>query len=117
MSLSEAQAVYELLLKIDQLLSGIETKTENLIRELPQTRESLMTFRQAERVALRYVALVRRISGSDRADQLIQILTRVLIIMRMLEISGIMLFSGTPYGILLGIAGIAMAEASMLEGY
>lgn len=117
MSLGEVQQIYALLLKIDEVLTRIEDKTEKLQRDLPKTREALTTLRDAERVALRYLVLARKISGSERADELIRILSKLLVIMQMLYISGTMLFSGTPYGLLMGIAGIVMAEASMLEGY
>lgn len=117
MSLGEVQQIYAVLLKIDEILTRIENKTENLERDLPKTKEALMTLRDLERVTLRYVALARRISGSERADDLIRILTRIMVTMQMLYISGTMLFSATPYGVLMGIAGVAMAQASMLEGY
>jgi hypothetical protein len=116
-SLAETQQIYELLVKIDELLANVEVKTQTLERELPVTKDALMTTRQLERVTLRYIALARSMGLPKDATQIINVLMRMVVIMRMLEISGTMLFSGTPYGILLGIAGIAMTQASMLEGY
>lgn len=122
--MSEIQESYALLMQIDKLLADIELRIQNIERQEPRLRENLVTLRQLERVALRYVALARRISGSEDADRVLQVLSRILIIMRMLEMSGSMIvggfMTGGPLGAVMiggGIAGVAMAQASMLEGY
>jgi len=98
-------------------IQALRREIEQLEPKLEKGTRQLETWRQLERVALRYYALARRMGLPDDADQALRVLTRILITMRMLEITGTMLFSGTPFGFAMGVAGLILAQASMLEGY
>lgn len=122
--MSEIQESYALLMQIDKLLADIELKITNIEQQRPRLESTLITFRQLERIALRYATLARRLTGSEDAEQVIATLSRILIVMRMLEMSGTMIASGITTGGLLGavmagagIAGVGMAQLSIMEGY
>lgn len=96
-------------------VEALKKQIEDLQPTLEKGPEQLDTWRQLERVALRYLALARRMGLPEETEAAIQLLSRILIIMRMLEISGAMLFSGTPLGLLMGIAGIGMATFTTVD--
>jgi len=98
-------------------IQALRREIEQLEPKLEKGTRQLETWRQLERVALRYYTLARRMGLPEDADKALRILTRILMTMRMIEITGTMLFAGTPYGWLMGAAGLVMVTASMLEGY
>jgi hypothetical protein len=120
MSLSETQEIMQVLQEIIQLLDGVEVKTNKAIDDFPKMKESLTTLREVERVALRYLALTRRMGLSDGAQQQIQTLSEIIVTVRMLQTSLNLLMSGTPLGTLMSIAGFAMTGFAIydsMEGY
>lgn len=107
-----------------QLLNGVEVKTNALNADLPQTTRTLATARQLERVMLRYLVLVRRMGLPDDAQKVIDTLAKILVTVRMLQMSINMLATGIAggslLGVLSGIAGLGILVVSapqMLEGY
>jgi hypothetical protein len=114
MSLSETQQIMQVLQEIMALLNGVEFKTEKINNDLPKTRESLDSFNQLERVALRYLAISRRMGLPDDINGGIQKLAGALVTLRMAMISTTYLMLGTPLGVAMGGAGLVMAG---LSGY
>ena len=120
MSLGEVQAIYELLLKIDELLTGIESKNENLIRDMPKTREALTTYRDLERVTLRYLVLAKRMGLPEDVDNAIGYITRLVTVIRMAHISISLMMASNPVTAAMGIAGLAttvISSTDLLAGY
>lgn len=115
MSLIETQQIMQALQEITRLLDGIQVKTTRIHSELPKTKEALMTFQQFERVALRYLALARRMGLPDDIAQTTEMISRLIITVRMLQMSMNMLMLGTPFGWLMGAAGIAMTGLSLYD--
>jgi hypothetical protein len=115
MSLAETQELMRTMQELMALLNGVEQKTATLNADLPRTKDNLATFQQLERVAVRYLSLVRRMGLPDEAQKQIEFLSRIIVTIRMVQISYNMLVAGTPLGILSGIAGIAMAGMSLYD--
>lgn len=116
--------MYRTLKQIDQLLSDIELK----INKITGTGTgqaggigggALSSLKSLERVALRYLAVVRQIGLPEDAEQLIQVVTRIIVVIRMAQIS-LASLAGGPFGIAMGAAGLlltGLSAGSMLEGY
>lgn len=115
MSFGETRQIMADLQEIMALLNQTSVKTERIITNLPKTKEALMTFQQFERVALRYLALSRRMGLPDDVAQTTEVLTRLIITVRMLQMSMNMLMLGTPFGWLMGAAGLAMTGLSLYD--
>lgn len=110
----------QVLQEIMKLLNGVEIKTEKIQKDMPQTTRGLQTFRELERVALRYVALAQRIGVPTEVEKAMDVFSKLIILITMAHMSMNMLMRGTPAGWLMGIAGVAMTAMSMgnpLEGY
>jgi hypothetical protein len=101
--------------EIMALIDGVTIKTEKLNTESPQTQETLTTFREIERVSLRYLALARRMGLPENVDNAAQTLAELLVLIRMVQMSYNMLSKTTPIGILMGIAGFAMTGLSLYD--
>jgi hypothetical protein len=112
MSYAETQQIMADLKEIMALIDGVTIKTEKLNTNLPRTKETLSTFRDIERVALRYLALSRRMGLPEDIEKATQTLTELIVMIRMAQMSYTMLTAGTPIGLLLGAAGIAMTALS-----
>jgi len=120
MSLAETQEIMQVLQEIMKLLDGVEVKTNKVNQDLPKTKESLATLKQIERVALRYLAITQKMGLPDALQNQIQVMSELLVTVRMLQMSYTMLTSTTPIGVLMGIAGLVMTGFSIydsLEGY
>ena len=120
MSLSETQEIMSVLQEIMALLNNVEFKTKKINDELPKTKNTLNTFRELERVVLRYVTLARKIGLPDDIDKAMNVVTQLIILLTMAQMSMNMLMRGTPAGVLMGIAGVGLTAMSMgnpLEGY
>ena len=120
MSLSETQEIMSVLQEIMALLNNVEFKTQKINNDLPKTKESLASFRQLERVALRYLVLVRRMGVSEDIDNALSKIAELIVMINMLTMSFTMLQRGTPIGVLMGIASLSMgilSAGSILEGY
>lgn len=118
MSLAETQQIYDLLVKIDAILNGIEIKTDKLEEKTPKIKESLHSFQEAERLALRYLAIARRMGLPDQIQQATQIVTSLVVMLRMLQMS-VGLIGGGGIGALIGIAGVigVVLTANDMLGY
>ena len=120
MSLVETRALMDTMKELINLLSNVEAKTEKINNDLPKTKNTLGTFRELERVVLRYMVLAKRIGVSDDINKAIDIVSRLILLLTMAQMSMNMLMRGTPTGILMGIAGVGLTALSMgnpLEGY
>jgi hypothetical protein len=114
-SFGETRQIMADLQEIMEMLKQTSTTSEKVIRDLPKTNEALMTFRQLERIMLRYLAIANRMGLSEDAQKQIQILSKIIVTVRMLEMSMRMLSAGTPYGMLMSIAGFAMTGFAMYD--
>jgi hypothetical protein len=108
----ETQQIMQLLIEIDRILSNIDVKTVKLTSDLPRVKENIATFREAERLALRYLALARKMHLPEHAEQAAQIAASVIGIIRMLQMS-MGFIGGGGLGALIGFAGIAGAMLSV----
>lgn len=124
MSLGEAQQMYELLVKIDELLSGMTDETDTAIDKLPEIQDSAISLRQVERLALRWLILARRMGLPEEFGRAADFLSRVVVMIRMATMSINMMLSTNPVTAAIGIAGLAGAVVSVfssggsaLEGY
>jgi hypothetical protein len=107
-----------MLVKIDAILNGIETKSTELERRTPKIRETASTFRDAERLALRWLTVARKMGLPDEVNQATQIITELVIMLRMLQLS-FSLMSGGGIGAAIGVAGLVsvVMTANDMLGY
>jgi hypothetical protein len=113
MSLAETQELMRTMQQLMSLLNGVEAKTTQINSDLPRTKSSLATFNQLERVAIRYLAIARRMGLPDEATQVIQVLSELIVMIRMAQMSMNMLMIGTPFGWAMGAAGLIMVGLSI----
>ncbi len=119
-SVSDAQQIYNLLLEIDGLLKGVVVNTTKLNNDFPQTEKTLSSFRQLERVTIRYLAITQRMGLPDNMNSAISAIMRLVSVVRMAQISMNMLMMSNPATIAMGIAGIAttiISAADVMVGY
>jgi hypothetical protein len=112
MSLAETQELMRTMQELMVLLNNVEAKTVKLTSDLPKIKEDIGTFREAERLALRYLALARKMHLPEHAQQAAQIAASVIVIIRMLQMS-MGFIGGGGLGALIGFAGIAGAMLSV----
>ncbi len=120
MSLAETQELMRTMQELMALLKGVEAKTEKLNGDLPRTKETLMTFRQLERLALRWLVLAKQMGLPEDAERVINVLAKVVIMARMAQMSINMMMMSNPITIGIGVAGLlitASSVPSILEGY
>ena len=115
MSFGETRQIMADLQEIMALLNQTSIKSEKVIRDLPKTNEALMSFRQLERIAIRYLAIANRMGLSEDVQKQIQTLSKIIVTVRMLEMSMRMFSAGTPYGLIMSIAGFAMTGFAMYD--
>jgi hypothetical protein len=118
-SLSETQEIMQVLQEIMALLNNVEFKTTKINSDLPKTKQSLATFTQLERIALRYIALTRTMGLPSDTDKAMSKIAELIVLINMLNIAAGMLTRG-PVGLILAIPSIAMTAMSLpnlLEGY
>jgi len=120
MSLGEVQQIYELLVKIDQLLSGIHVKQVEIERDAPRTESQSITVREVLRLTLRLSHLFAHMGFPPEIQSIISKLNQIIFLTRSLYVSLMLLQSTTLYGQVMGMVGLmtaAMSLPSMLEGY
>jgi hypothetical protein len=120
MSYAETQQIMADLKEIMALIDGVTIKTEKINSELPRTQESLASMRQLERLALRYLTITKKMGMPDDIQGQIQIISQLIVTVRMLQISYAALTSSTPLGILMGIGGFILSGLTLydsMEGY
>ena len=120
MSLAETQELMRTMQELMTLLQGVEAKTEKLNADYPRTKETLATFRQLERLALRWLVLAKQMGLPDDATRAIDTIAKLIVVLRMAQMSLNMMMMSNPVTALIGVAGIIGTAAtlpSMLEGY
>ena len=120
MSLAETQELMRTMQELMTLLKGVEEKTEKLNADYPRTKETLATFRQLERLALRWLVLAKQMGLPDDATRAIDTIAKLIVVLRMAQMSLNMMMMSNPVTALIGVAGIIGTAAtlpSMLEGY
>ena len=119
MSLAETQELMRTMQELMDLLSDVETKTTELNNDLPRTKGTLATFKQLERVALRFLVVVRKMGLPQDYEKMLQSLSKILIMLNMIHMSFNMMQRGPLGGFMaiFSLTGIGMAMPSMLEGY
>ena len=108
---------YALLQKMYELMNQIEIKSKTTKKEIENTTK---TFQQLEMVALRYIALSRRLGLPDDVQQAIDALARLITTIRMVQLSMNMLLASNPLTAAAGVAGLLMTALSagdILAGY
>jgi len=113
--MSAIQETFQVLTEIDRLLGDIELKINNIEQKTPVIQENLMNFRQLERVALRYLVLSRRMGMPDEVARATEMISRLIILIRMAQMSYNALMMGTPYGLLMGAASIGMTAFAAFD--
>jgi hypothetical protein len=120
MSLAETQELMRTMQELMALLNNVQARTTQLNNDEPRTKETLATFRQLERLALRWLALSRQLGLPPEAQQTIDLLMKLLVTIRMVQISMNMMMMSNPVTALIGVAGLLMTATTipgMLEGY
>jgi len=118
--MSEIQETYNLLLEIDKLLADIELKITKINNDLPQTEKTFNTFRQLERLSVRWLVLVRQMGLPDDANRAISVIARLIVMINMARMSLNMLAMSNPLTFFSGAIGLGMTVISVgnsLEGY
>jgi hypothetical protein len=100
--------------EIMQLLDGVEIKANKVIEKTPKIRETAISLREVERLALRYLAISRRMGLPDDIQKATELASQLLVMVRMLQMS-MALMSGGPVGILIGLAGVASVALTSVD--
>jgi hypothetical protein len=109
-----------ILQEIDAILKGINLATEKIEQKAPVLRENLGTFRQIERLALRWLVLAKRMGLPDEVSGAIDKIAQLVVTIRMAMMSINLMMATNPLTVGIGIAGLIGSAASMgtmLEGY
>lgn len=120
MSLAETQQIMQVLQEIMALLNNVTIKTEKIQRDLPITKDALSTFRQLERLTLRFLVLAKRMGLPEDLDKGITKVMELITAIRMLQMSMNMMMATNPFTVFIGIAGFAgsmLTFGSVVEGY
>jgi hypothetical protein len=120
MSFAETQQIMADLKEIMALIDGVTIKTEKVVQNTPKIRESLSAYTQLERITLRYLTVARKMGMPDDVQQQMQLISQLIVTVRMLQMSYTLLASTTPLGIIMGVAGLALSGFAIydsLEGY
>jgi hypothetical protein len=118
--MSEIQQSYALLQEIDRLLADIELKINSIEGKQPKLEKSLDTFRQVERLALRWLVLAQRMGLPEDVDGAVGKIAQLISAIRMLDISMNLMLATNPYTAAIGVAGLigsAMTMSDVLAGY
>lgn len=121
MSLAEAQEMMTVLQEIMALLDKAYVKTTTLNNDLPRTKETVKTFRQLERLALRWLVIAKQLGLPPEFQKTVDFIAKVVVAIRMYQISINMLMATNPVTMAIGITGLIgttiATVPSMLEGY
>ena len=118
--MSQIQEAYQTLAEIDRLLASIELKINRIEGKAPQLERTLNSFREVERLALRWLVLARRMGLPEDAEQVVNVLARVVTMIRMYQISINLLLATNPVTAAIGVAGllgVAVSATDVLAGY
>lgn len=119
MNLGEIQEFAAQLERINQILTAIEDKTQNLEKAMPQTEEVVMTVQQGTRILYRFNHILAHLGLPENIDGAIRKLQQIVFMARMVEMSLVLLQQGTPYGMIFGALGFVSTYLSFndLMGY
>jgi hypothetical protein len=115
MSLSQTRELLSILIEINAILKNVTVKTKEIEQKTSVVKENLINFRELERVALRYLVLSRRIGLPEDAARATEMLSRIIILIRMAQMSYHALMLGTPVGFLMGIASIGLTSFATFD--
>jgi hypothetical protein len=113
-SISDIQQIHGMLQEISRLLDEVDTKTDNVTTKTKTTTEG---FRQLEQIAVRYLVLTRRMGLPEDVQQAVDVLMRMIITIRQLQLAASLLMLGTPYGYLMAAAGLGIIALTAAEGF
>lgn len=114
MSLAETQEIMQVVQEIMRLLDGVEIKTTKITEKAPQLEKTVDTFRELERLALRYLTLSQKLGLPSDINQAIEVISRLIVMAKMLQIAYGMM-TGGGLGVLIGIAGVTTVALSGLD--
>ena len=106
-----------MLQQIDKLLADIELKINNIEGKQPKLESTLQTFREIERLALRWLVLSRRLGLPDDVDQAINKVAQLITSIRMLQISMSLLYATNPLTAAIGVAGLIGGVISITDTF
>jgi len=117
--MSQIQEAYQTLTEIDQLLADIELKITNITgaETTQRLEQNLNTFRQLERLALRYLTLARRMGLPEDVGAAIDFLARLVVAIRMAHISISMMMATNPLTAAIGVAGLIGTAVTMTDSF
>lgn len=117
--MGEMQQIYALAQEINELFSQIHLTATKLEEQLPKTEKAALTSQQATRILYRFNHLLSHMGLPDNVDNAISKLQQFVFIARMAEMSLAFMAMGTPYGTIMGLAGLASVTISFgdLTGY
>ena len=124
MSLGQAQEIYEIMLKIDEILNGINAKLTVIQTDTPKVAKYGREIRQLELSLMRISFQLIRISGSAEIDNAVRKVLQLIRIIRYLQYAmmAVNMASG-PIGWISAAASVGafslalMPSGSSLEGY
>jgi len=120
MSASDTQQIMDMLQEIERLLIDIEPKIANIERKQPQLESALQTFKDIERLALRWLVITRRLGLPEDVGNALDKIARLLVMINMLQMSMSMLMATNPFTVGIGVAGgvgVALSMGDMMAGY
>jgi len=102
---------------VEQTLQGIEERITGLNRSsgTGSLRTTKIHLYQIERLAIRWLALGRRMGLPDDAGRAIDLLARLTVTIRMLHIASNLLMSSNPVFVALGGAGAIGSILQMID--
>jgi len=104
-SLGEIAQIYGMLVKIDELLGTVETKINKTESDTEKLTES---FNKLEQTALRYLAIVNKLGLPKDAQQVLDVLTRTIVVLRQAQLTAY------QFAIAVGPIGWAFAGAGLI---
>ena len=118
--MSEIREAYDLLTQIDRLLADIELKINRIEGQAPALERNLGSFRQLERLALRWLVLARHMGLPEDVDSAINKIAKLIVMLRMAQMSLNMLMMGNPVTAAIGFAGMMttlVSASDVMAGY
>lgn len=118
--MSQIQEAYQTLAEIDRLLADIELKITKIEGQAPTLERNLDTFRQVERLALRWLAIARRMGLPEEVDAAVNRIAQLITSLRMLQIASNLILTMHPLTAAIGVAGLiggSMSLTDVFAGY
>jgi len=118
--MSQIQEAYQTLAEIDRLLASIELKITRIEGNAVTLERNLTSFRELERLALRWLVIAQRMGLPEDVGNAINRISRLIVAIRMLQMSSNMLLATNPVTAAIGLAGMLGGMATLndaLVGY